>query len=145
MVFNVYLIPFNIYLVQSTKAFNKYLGVPRKPSGLGSISLSLLWFWPLLWNGFNPWPENVHMPWVQPPKWNKIKIKMLDIRSAPNSAHYWVISPNFDTELKTIVSIHCDTYREQKFYKQPKCCTDWVNPSPVDTHTQWLEPRTFQT
>ena len=69
MVFNVYLIPFNIYLVQSTKAFNKYLGVPRKPSGLGSISLSLLWFWPLLWNGFNPWPENVHMPWV----WQKKK------------------------------------------------------------------------
>ena len=22
----------------------------------------------LLWLGFNPWPVNIHMPWMQPPK-----------------------------------------------------------------------------
>ena len=28
--------------------------------------LSLLWFWLLLWHGFNPWPRNLRIAWVWP-------------------------------------------------------------------------------
>ena len=28
-------------------------------------ALSLLWLRPLLWQGFDPWPGNFHMPWVR--------------------------------------------------------------------------------
>ena len=31
-------------------------------------ALSLLWLWLLLWQGFDPWPQNVHMLWEQPIK-----------------------------------------------------------------------------
>ena len=31
-------------------------------------ALSLLWLWSLLWCGFDPWPGNFHLPWVQPKK-----------------------------------------------------------------------------
>ena len=28
----------------------------------------LLWHGSLLWQGFDPWPGNFHMPWTQPKK-----------------------------------------------------------------------------
>ena len=32
------------------------------------LALSLLWYWLLLWYGFDPWPGNFHMPHVHPNK-----------------------------------------------------------------------------
>ena len=32
------------------------------------LVLSLHWLRSILWHGFDPWPGNFHMPWVQPPK-----------------------------------------------------------------------------
>ena len=42
--------------------------------GEGS-ELSLQWPQSLLWCGFDPWPRNFHMVWVQP-KINKLKVKV---------------------------------------------------------------------
>ena len=30
------------------------------------LMLSLQWLGSLLWCGFNPWPWNFHVPWVEP-------------------------------------------------------------------------------
>ena len=43
--------------------------------------MSLLWLWSLLWHGFNPWPENFHVPWVWPKNpHNKKLIRLVNIQ-----------------------------------------------------------------
>ena len=48
------------------------------------LALSLLWFRPLLWRGFDPWPGNFCNPQVQP----KIKIKTVVIKKKSRT-EFW--------------------------------------------------------
>ena len=52
------------------RGMDKEVAVPKKEFPCGSASkhlaLSLLWLRSLLWRGFGPWPQNLHVLWVQP-------------------------------------------------------------------------------
>ena len=45
------------------------------------LELLQLWHRSKLWLGFDPWPRNFHVPWVQPKKKEKKKEKKVLIRT----------------------------------------------------------------
>ena len=49
-------------------------------SQVEDLALTRLGLWLLLWCGFDPWPRNLYMPWVQPKK--KKKKKLINLESA---------------------------------------------------------------
>ena len=44
------------------------MGISLVAQQVKDLMLSLQWLGLLLWHGFDPWPGNFHMPWVQPAK-----------------------------------------------------------------------------
>ena len=51
--------------------------IPRQAQWIKDLVLVQLWCRLQLWLGFDPWPGNVHMPWVWPKKKKKISIQEL--------------------------------------------------------------------
>ena len=54
--------------------------------GVRDLVLSLQWLESLLWHGFDSWPRNFHIPWVQPKKKRKEKKKNYYFTSASEKA-----------------------------------------------------------
>ena len=40
--------------------------IPSPVQWIKDLVSPQLWHWSQLWLGFDPWPENFHMLWVQP-------------------------------------------------------------------------------
>ena len=58
------------------------------------LILSLLWLSLQLWRGFDPWPRNFHMLWVQKKKKKKKKDNILGVPFVGISLRGW-----YDTNL----------------------------------------------
>ena len=88
-----YYLPQDTYLLKDTLCRSSPLAQWVKDP-----MFSLLWLWLLLWHRFDPWPENIHIPWV----WQKKKKKKKERKKKTHSwAFHKVRTEDCITKTKT--------------------------------------------